>query len=188
MVKNPPGDAGGMGLIPGGENLQEWGMATLSHILAWRIPWIEDLVGCSQWCCKKSDMIEASKHIKHEDTGACQVGLVLKNLTASAGDIRDAGSIPGLGRSPGEAMVIHFSNLARRILWIIGAWWATTQRVAKSWTQLKWFSTHTYEDSKDPLEKEWLPSPVFLPGESHGQRAWWVIVHAVTKSRTQLID
>ena len=23
---------------------------------------------------------------------------------------------------------------------------------------------------EDPLEKEWLPTPVFLPGESHGQR------------------
>ena len=23
----------------------------------------------------------------------------------------------------------------------------------------------------DPLEKEWQPSPVFLPGESHGQRS-----------------
>ena len=27
--------------------------------------------------------------------------LVVKNLPASAGDIRDAGLIPGLGRSPG---------------------------------------------------------------------------------------
>ena len=30
-----------------------------------------------------------------------QVALVLKNLPASAGDIRDMGSIPGSGRSPG---------------------------------------------------------------------------------------
>ena len=33
--------------------------------------------------------------------GACQVVLVVKDLPASAGDVRDAGSIPGLGRSPG---------------------------------------------------------------------------------------
>ena len=32
---------------------------------------------------------------------ASQVALVLKNLPANAGDIRDAGSIPGLGRFPG---------------------------------------------------------------------------------------
>ena len=24
---------------------------------------------------------------------------------------------------------------------------------------------------EDPLEKEWPPTPVFLPGESHGQRS-----------------
>ena len=31
-----------------------------------------------------------------------QVALVVKNLPASAGDVRDLGSIPGLGRAPGE--------------------------------------------------------------------------------------
>ena len=29
-----------------------------------------------------------------------QVALLVKNLPANAGDIRDTGSIPGLGRSP----------------------------------------------------------------------------------------
>ena len=33
--------------------------------------------------------------------GACQVALVVKNLPVKVGDIRDRGSIPGLGRSPG---------------------------------------------------------------------------------------
>ena len=33
---------------------------------------------------------------------ASQVVLVVKNLPANAGDLRDMGSIPGLGRSPGE--------------------------------------------------------------------------------------
>ena len=31
-----------------------------------------------------------------------QLVLVVKNLPANAVDLRDAGSIPGLGRSPGE--------------------------------------------------------------------------------------
>ena len=31
-----------------------------------------------------------------------EVALVVKNPPANAGDIRDMGSIPGLGRSPGE--------------------------------------------------------------------------------------
>ena len=32
--------------------------------------------------------------------GGCQVALAIKNLPANAGDLRDSGSIPGLGRSP----------------------------------------------------------------------------------------
>ena len=31
-------------------------------------------------------------------------GLVVKNMPANAGDAGDAGSIPGLGRSPGEGL------------------------------------------------------------------------------------
>ena len=32
---------------------------------------------------------------------ASQVALVVKNLPAGSGDVRDVGSVPGLGRSPG---------------------------------------------------------------------------------------
>ena len=46
---------------------------------------------------------------------------MVKNLTASAGDLRDLDSLPGSGRSP--------------------------------------------------YRSEWQPTPVFLPGESHGQRS-----------------
>ena len=53
-------------------------------------------------------------------TWASQVMLVVKKLPDKAGVIRDTGSIPGLGRSPGGGMATH---------------------------------------------------PVFLPGESHGQRS-----------------
>ena len=35
-------------------------------------------------------------------TWASQVVLVVKNPPANAGDLRDVGSVPGLGRSPGE--------------------------------------------------------------------------------------
>ena len=51
--------------------------------------------------------------------GASQGELVVKNLPANAGDVRDAGLIPGSGRSP----------------------------------------------------RGWQPMPVFLPGESQGQRS-----------------
>ena len=38
---------------------------------------------------------------------------------------------------------------------------------------------------KIPWRREQL-TPVFLPGESYGQRSWWATVHRVTKSRTRL--
>ena len=46
-----------------------------------------------------------------------QVVLVVKNLPANAGDIRDLGFIPGLGRSLEEGMATHSRILAWRIPW-----------------------------------------------------------------------
>ena len=34
--------------------------------------------------------------------------------------------------------------------------------------------------------RKWQPTPVFLPGESQGQGAWWAAVYGVAQSRTQL--
>ena len=48
---------------------------------------------------------------------ASQVALLAKNPPASAGDMRDVGSIPGSGRSPGEGTAPHSSTLAWRIPW-----------------------------------------------------------------------
>ena len=45
---------------------------------------------------------------------------MVKNLPTNAGDIRDAGSIPGLGRSPGGGHDNPLSILAWRIPWIEG--------------------------------------------------------------------
>jgi len=51
-------------------------------------------------------------------TWASQVALVVKNLPASVGDIRDLGSIPGSGRSPGGGgHGNHSSILTWRIPW-----------------------------------------------------------------------
>ena len=57
-----------------------------------------------------------------------------ENMPASADDIRDSGSIPRLGRSPGGG---HGSPLQHSCLenpMDRGAWWATVHRVRKSWT------------------------------------------------------
>ena len=42
---------------------------------------------------------------------------MVKNLLASAGDVRDTGLIPGSGRSLEKEMATHSSILARRIKW-----------------------------------------------------------------------
>ena len=68
--------------------------------------------------------------------------LVVKSLPANAGDIRDAGSIPRSGRSPGEghSNSLQYSCLESPI--DRGAQQATVHNVAQSRTWLKWLSTH----------------------------------------------
>ena len=52
-------------------------------------------------------------HVSKTQTGASQVVLVVKNLPANAGDIKDVGSILGLGRSlgGGNGNPLHYSCL-----------------------------------------------------------------------------
>ena len=71
------------------------------------------------------------------------VALVVKNLPANTGDVREVGLISGLGRSPGEkhGNPVQYSCLENPM--DIGAWWATVHGVTKSWTRLKRLSTHT---------------------------------------------
>ena len=67
-----------------------------------------------------------------------------KNLLASAGDRKDVGSTPGLGRSSGgghghplQYSCLDMAGKTLRILMDRGAQWAMVHRVSKSWTQLK---------------------------------------------------
>ena len=57
MVKNLPA-VQEMGSIPGSGRSPEKGMATHSSILAWKIPWTEDLEGCSPLGRKELDTTE----------------------------------------------------------------------------------------------------------------------------------
>ena len=73
----------------------------------------------------------------HDHEGASQVALVVKNPPAKAGDVRDAGLIPGLGRFPGEGngnplQHSHLENSMDR-----GAWRATVHGVKNSQIQLR---------------------------------------------------
>ena len=59
-------------------------------------------------------------------------GAVVNNLSANAGDGRDAGLIPGSGRSPeiGNGNLLQYSCLKNSM--DRGAWWATVLVVVKS--------------------------------------------------------
>ena len=48
---------------------------------------------------------------------ASQLVLVVKNLPANAGDLRDVGSILGWENPLEEGLATHFSNFAWRIPW-----------------------------------------------------------------------
>ena len=82
---------------------------------------------------KSGDGLSRGYHI----VGASQVVLVVKNLPANAGDVRETGSIPGLGRCPGggHGNPLQYSCLQNPMDG--GAWGATVHRVAKSSTRLK---------------------------------------------------
>ena len=56
---------------------------------------------------------------------------MVKNSPANAGDERDVGLIPGLGRSPGERNgdLLQYSCLKNPMP--RGTWWATVHEVAK---------------------------------------------------------
>ena len=65
------------------------------------------------------------------------VEILVKNLAASVGDLRDAGSVPGLGRSSGGGHGNPFQYSCLQNPMDRRAWWAMVHRVAKSQTRLK---------------------------------------------------
>ena len=101
-----------MDLILGLGRSLEKKMATHSRILAWRIPQTEEPGRLQSM---------GSQRVGHDwsDLAHCcnasQLALVVKNTSANAEDLRDASSIPGLGRSLEKKMATHSSILAWRI-------------------------------------------------------------------------
>ena len=133
---------------------------------------------------------------------------MVKNPPANGGDAKDAGSIPGSGRSPGEGNgnPLQYSCLGNPM--DREAWRATVHGISKSWTRLSdsagggngtplqysclenpWMeepgrlqsmgSLRVGHDGVTSLSlltlihwrRKWQPTPVFLPGESQGQRS-----------------
>ena len=90
-----------------------------------------------------------------------QVVLVVMNL-ANAGGIRDVGLIPVLGRSPGggNGNPLQYSCLENSM--DRGAWRATVQSIAKSWTWLKWPHRHTLFGNHKNINKQNLRSELTI--------------------------
>ena len=86
-------------------------MAPHSSTLAWRIPWTGDPGGLQSMGSHRvghdwSDLAVAAAWLSMGFPGA----LMVKNLPADAGDVRNMGSIPGMGRSPGEDLLEWLPN------------------------------------------------------------------------------
>ena len=78
---------------------------------------------------------------------ASQLVQLVKNLPANAGDARDVGSIPGLGRSSGGGHGNPFQDPCMENPMKRGAWQTTVYGIAKSWTWLKRLSTCTQQQT-----------------------------------------
>ena len=82
-----------------------------------------------------------------------------------------------------KAMAPHSSTLAWKIPWTEepgGLQSVESRRVRHDWATSLWLFTFMH------WRRKWQPTPVVLPGESHGGGAWWSAVYGVTQSRTRL--
>ena len=94
---------------------------------------------------------------------ASQVVLMVKNPLTSAGDIRDTGLIPGMGRSSGggHSNPFQYPCLEKPA----DPWWATVHAVAKRQTRPKWLSTHACNE---------LQVQLFLNTRCNEGKPWWL--------------
>ena len=120
-------NAGDPGSIPGLENPLEEKISAHPSILAWEIPQ-RSLVGYSSWGHEELDTAEHEHSFIFWDFPGGSDG------KASAYNAGDLGSIPGLGRSPGEGNdnPLQYSCLENPM--------DTVHRVAKSGTRLNDFT------------------------------------------------
>ena len=122
MVKNPPANAGDAGLIPGsGRSLGEGNGNPLQYSC------LGNPMSRGAWWATVHGVAKESDATGDSDgkAPACNAG--------------DLGSIPGLGRSPGEENGNPLQYSCLENFMDRGAWWATVQGVAKSRTRLSDF-------------------------------------------------
>ena len=134
----------------GREDPLEKEMATHSSILAWRIPWTE-----GTWKTTVHRVAKVSNTTERLTLllWASQVALVVKDPPAGEGDMWEAGSIPGSGRSPGGGHGNPLQDSCLENPLDRGAWRATVHGVAKSQTRRKWLSTQAACSQRGPVPR-----------------------------------
>ena len=105
---------------------------------------------------------------ENERNKSSHVALVVKNPPANGGDSRDTGSIPALGRSPGEGNgdPLQYSCLGNPV--DRGIWQSTVHGVTKSWAQLS-TCTHTHTQK---LKSTYLMRSELLTCSKLGSTRW----------------
>ena len=96
--------------------VNEWFLMIFSFVFT-PIQGLDLLSGISAFSHLIQGLVRFLVYVGREFPKASQVALVEKNPPASAGEIRDTGSIPGSGESPGEVNGNSLSILPWKILW-----------------------------------------------------------------------
>ena len=142
--------------------------AAHSSILSWRTPWTVQFVGSQR---VRQDWVTFTSGFPGGSYG--------KASACSAGDL---GLIPGLGfpwrrKWYPTPVLLPGKSHGRRSLTGYSPWGHRESDMSSHFTSLWWLSRKESAcsagdlDREDPLRRAWLPTPAFLPGESHGQRS-----------------
>ena len=95
---------------------------------------------------------------------SCAYGKLIISPGSSAGKnppaMQDPGSIPGSGRSPGEGIGYPLQC----------SWASLVAQIVRNPPVMQRPGFDPWV-GKIPCRRAWQPTPVFLPGESHGQRS-----------------
>ena len=142
-------------MIPASGRFLEKGMATQSSILAWKIPWTEELDGVQSMGLQR---------VGHDGaTNTC--GMVRSTLST----IKLFAGV--LDRSENWISLVHSFGKDKIFSYLLGynglLWWLRWERICLQSRRPR------FDPSVGKIlwRREWQPNPVFLPGESHGQRS-----------------